>query len=208
MSATGPADPQGGAGIDGPAAPQGGAGIDGRPRIAPLPPSEWDEFLRGVLAAMPGGTERPMNVFTTLARAPQLFRPWIGFGGALLGRGRLSARDRELAILRTAHNCASGYEWAQHVVLAREAGVDDAEVAALRDDLDAHHWSGAERALLEAADELHASATLGDVTWGALSEVYDEAQLIELVMLVGQYHMVAFALNALRVQIEPGGAGG
>ena len=33
---------------------------------------------------------------------------------------------------------------------------------------------------------------------------YDERQVMEVPMLVGQYHMVAFALNSLGVQREPG----
>jgi alkylhydroperoxidase family enzyme len=40
-----------------------------------------------------------------------------------------------------------------------------------------------------------------------LAEHYDEAQLIELVMLIGHYHLVSFALNSLGVQREPGVAG-
>lgn len=82
------------------------------PRIPPLPESEWSELLRAVLSGTPGGTENPLNVFTTLARHPELFETWLRFGGTLLTRGRLPARERELAILRTAHNCQSPYEWA------------------------------------------------------------------------------------------------
>ena len=54
------------------------------PRIAPLPPEEWDERLTRLLQASAGGTEEPMHIFTTLARAPELFRRWTAFGGALL----------------------------------------------------------------------------------------------------------------------------
>jgi hypothetical protein len=51
---------------------------------------------------------------------------------------------------------------------------------------------------------LHADACIGDETWAALAARYDEKQLIEVPMLVGHYHMVAFTLNALGVQLEPG----
>ena len=70
------------------------------PRIEPLPREEWDDVLTRVLEGSSGGTEEPMHIFTTLARAPgDLFRRWLGFGGALLG-GTLpgsSARDRHSA---------------------------------------------------------------------------------------------------------------
>jgi alkylhydroperoxidase family enzyme len=173
-----------------------------RPRIDPLPESEWDDLLRGVLSAAPGGQERPVNVFTTLARHPKLFRDWIRLGGRLLGGSSFTPRERELAILRTAHNCGSEYEWAQHVKIGLEAGLDRDEIEAVRRALDEHPWPEGERLVLETADELHARNTLSDSTWSRLAERYDERQLIELPMLVGHYTMLAYALNSLRVQVE------
>jgi 4-carboxymuconolactone decarboxylase len=58
--------------------------------------------------------------------------------------------------------------------------------------------------LLRATDELHADACIADDTWDALAARYDERQLIELPMLVGHYHLVAFTLNSLGVQPESG----
>src|SRR3546814_11705462 len=69
---------------------------------------------------------------------------------------------------------------------------------------EAEGWSREDASLLRAADELHADSRIGDATWAALAERYDEAQLIELCMVVGQYHLVAFTLNSLGVQAEPG----
>jgi alkylhydroperoxidase family enzyme len=57
---------------------------------------------------------------------------------------------------------------------------------------------------VRAADELHADAVLSDATWAALAEGYDTQQLIEVPMVAGQYHLVAFTLNSLGVQREDG----
>ncbi len=65
-------------------------------------------------------------------------------------------------------------------------------------------WSDADADLLRAAEELHADARIGDGTWAALAGRFDPQQLIELCMVVGQYHLVAFTLNSLEVQPEPG----
>ena len=62
-----------------------------RQRIDPLPEAEWDDLLRRVLSGAPGGTERPVNVFTTLARHPGLFKDWIRLGGRLLAGGTIDA---------------------------------------------------------------------------------------------------------------------
>ncbi|GIH99386.1 carboxymuconolactone decarboxylase family protein [Planobispora takensis] len=166
------------------------------PRVEPLPPEQWDPFLTRVVE----GTG-PYHVFTTLARHPALFQAWIGFGAALL-YGTLSARDRELAILRTAHHRGSAYEWAQHVRLAREAGLTDAEIEAVRT---RGEWSPADRLVLDVADELHARGDLADATWEALCARYDEPGRIELVMLVAHYDMLAVVLNTLRVPLEEPG---
>ena len=96
-------------------------GLD-EPRIAPLPPDEWDDRLRAILEASPGGTQEPMHIFATLARAPDLFRRWMGFGGALL-YGTLPSRLCELVILRTAYRFDGFYEWAQHVEMGQGRGV-------------------------------------------------------------------------------------
>src|SRR5436309_2983836 len=48
------------------------------------------------------------------------------------------------------------------------------------------------------------SVGISDTTWAALADRYDERQLIEVPMLVGHYHMVAFTLNSLGVQREDG----
>ncbi|RFU41325.1 carboxymuconolactone decarboxylase family protein [Actinomadura logoneensis] len=168
-------------------------------RIPPLPPEEWDETLRAVVAAT-----GPLHVFTTLARHPGLFPAWLGFGSKLLFEGTLDGRVREIAILRVAHQRSCAYEWTHHVPIARAAGLTEAEIEALKGAPDAHPWPSADRAVIDAADELHASSTVSDATWAALAERFDEAGLIELIMLIGQYHMLAFTLNALRVQAEPG----
>lgn len=144
----------------------------------------------------------PLNLFTTLGRHPDLFRSWIGFGSTLLMRGTLSGRARELAILRTAHHRSCDYEWSHHHGLGLAAGLTEAEIAALRTGLDGHPWDAVDRAVLAAADELHTRGTLGDAAWADLAGHFGERELIELVMLIGHYHMVAFTLNALRVQPE------
>lgn len=167
------------------------------PRIAPLPAAEWDDTLTAVAAST-----GPLNLFTTLGRHPELFRRWIRLGNALLMKGLLGDRDRELAIMRTAHLRDCAYEWGHHRGLALAAGLTEAEVDALRRPVDEHPWSDDDLMVLTAADELNERSTLTDATWAALSSRFGERELIELVMLIGHYHMVAFTLNALRVQDE------
>lgn len=175
------------------------------PRITPLPPEEWDDRLRAVLEASPGGTEEPMNIFVTLARAPELFRRWMGFGGALL-YGSLPSRLCEIVILRTAYRFDGFYEWAQHVEMGQARGVTLEEIEALGGDtaaLDAVPWSPLERAALQAVDETREDGCVSDSTWDRLGEHLDDAGHIELLMLIAHYMMLTTVLRSIRLQPEP-----
>jgi alkylhydroperoxidase family enzyme len=122
----------------------------------------------------------------------------------VLRKSTLPARERELLILRVGWLCRSGYEWGQHVVIARHCQVADDEIRRVADGPDAPGWSSADRALLRAADELHADSFITDATWQALSEQWSEQQRLDLIFTIGQYHLVSMALNTLGVQLDPG----
>jgi 4-carboxymuconolactone decarboxylase len=173
------------------------------PRIGPLAAEDQDEQVRELLGQAGGPAAGATHIFTTLVRHPGLFRKWLPFGGKLLA-GKLPARDRELLILRTAWRCRSGYEWAQHVRIAERAGVTADEIERVRVGADGAAWSPFDATLMRAADELHDDSCLTDATWAALAERYGDHQLIEVPMLVGHYHLLAFTLNSLGVQVEDG----
>ncbi len=148
-----------------------------------------------------------LNIFGTLARHPKLLKRWLVFGNHVLAKSTLGARDRELLILRTGWRCRSPYEWGQHVVIARAAGVTDEEIVRVSEGPDAPGWSPDDATLLRAADELHDDQSLSDATYAALKTRYDEQQLLDIVFTVGQYHLVSMALNTFRVQRDDGAKG-
>jgi 4-carboxymuconolactone decarboxylase len=172
----------------------------GPPRIEPVPSAQWDERLTRLLTSAPGGTDEPMHLFTTLAHQPELFRRWLGFGGALLA-GELPGRLRELVILRTAYRFDARYEWAHHIELAEAQGVSAAEVAALGSDLSLVDWDPFERATLAAVDETKDTGAVTDATWAVLARQLNDAGLVELVMLIGHYVMLSTVLRSLRLPV-------
>jgi NAD(P)-dependent dehydrogenase (short-subunit alcohol dehydrogenase family)/alkylhydroperoxidase family enzyme len=158
-----------------------------------------------ILAVMARATRssRAPNVFATLARHRRLFRGWLRFAGALMPRGVLPRADTELVILRVAHNCRSDYEWRHHVRLGRQAGLSEEEITRITDGPEAEGFSQRQSLLLAAADELHHLRVITDELWSRLAEHLDEVELIELVMLIGHYEMLAMALATLGVQEDP-----
>lgn len=173
------------------------------PRIGPVTADERDEKTTELLTALGNGDiDKAFNIFSTLAHHPKLMKRWSAFGGVLLYAGELPPREREILILRTGWNCRSEYEWGQHKRIGLDAGLTEDEVVATTKD-DAI-WSDADALLIRTADELHADSKISDATWAALASRYSKKQLIELVMLVGQYHLVAMTLNSLEVERDDG----
>jgi len=171
------------------------------PRLAPKPSDEWDDETRALVG------DNPLNIFATLAHHPKLMKRWLVFGGHVLAKSTLPARDRELLILRTGWSCRSPYEWGQHVAIGRAAGISDEEVERVAAGPDAPGWDPFEATLLRAADELHGDQGLSDATYAALAERYDAQQLLDLVFTVGQYHLVSMVLNTMRVERDDGVTG-
>ena len=135
---------------------------------------------------------------------PELFRRWLGFGGALLN-GSLPGRLRELVILRTAARFGGRYEWAQHVELAAGPGVTPAELAAVATArrLDAVDWDPIERAALRPWTRRPTTERCPTPPGRPWPSGLREGELIELLMLIAHYMMLTTVLGSLRVQLEP-----
>lgn len=174
------------------------------PRIAP---GGWRDVgvMMSTIAWISGfvtGTDRP-NLFVTLGRNRRLARGWLHFAGTLMPGGRLPRRETELVILRVAHRRGCDYELDHHLHLGRRAGLTAR-------DIDAVMWDGPtvggpdrsarETAILAMVDELLEHHDVSDGTWAAAASHLDQRALIEVVMLVGHYDMLATAITALRIQ--------
>jgi alkylhydroperoxidase family enzyme len=173
------------------------------PRIAPLEPDEWSEQAREIMAPFVE-QGRVYNIFKTLAHHPDLMRRWLVFANHILGKSTLAARERELVILRIGYLCQAGYEWGQHVQIARQAGMSDDEIRSARTGPETPGLQELDRLLLEATDQLHADAHVADATWAGLSRHLTTQQLMDLVFTVGQYNLVSMALNSFGVQLDEG----
>lgn len=186
--------------------------------MAPLTPGQWGDpeyAAFGALLGLPGDEvpragsgERfdPLNfdIIGMLAHHPEMARIFLRFNGFLLQRGELPARLRELIILRVAHRHRSAFEWGQHVRLGATVGVTEADVAAL-----AHGnagFGGADRLVLDAADELMADGKGQWTTWQGLVDELGEHAAMEVIFLVGTYTMTAMAFGTWGLQAQPGSA--
>ncbi|MFD4292207.1 carboxymuconolactone decarboxylase family protein [Rhodococcus sp. NPDC058505] len=141
------------------------------------------------------------QVFSTLGRAGGTYRGWLHFAGTVLRPGgRISRHETELVILRIAHLRGCDYEMDHHIRLGRRAGVTAELLARVLVGPDADGWSARHRAMLVAVDELVATRNIADNAWAALAEHLDDRGMIEFVLLVGQYDMLATTIDTLRIE--------
>lgn len=184
------------------------------PRIPPRPSADWDEEVRDALSALrpPGrarrgpepGRERPAsNILGIFSWHPALAKAFFTFNSHLF-HSTLSARDREMVTVRVAWLRRGEYEWAQHVRMARAAGMSDEEVDALRAGPDAPVWGPRDAALLRSVDEIVADRYVSDETWERLAGHLDRRQLMDLVFTVGAYDLLAMAMNTFGLELDPG----
>jgi 4-carboxymuconolactone decarboxylase len=122
-------------------------------------------------------------------------------GIQLLGKGELSARERELAVLRVGWWCRAPYEWGEHVAIAKRCGVSSDEIERITEGSSAPGWTEHERAILRAVEELLDHQMISDPTWETLARTWTERQLIEFPVLIGQYFATALQQNSLRVRL-------
>ncbi len=164
---------------------------------------EPDEDQRAALEkapTLPDGTVR--NIFLTLAHHPLLLRRFNAFAGTFIAFGLVPADDRELVILRVGRRISAAYELGQHLPLARDAGLSEEAIDAVLSDPPGAALSAEQRALVDFTDRLLDRGDVDEASWNALARRFDEAQLVELLFLVGCYRMVGDFLNVAGVELE------
>jgi 4-carboxymuconolactone decarboxylase len=174
------------------------------PRIKPIQESQANAEQMKLLNSrrMPDG--RILNLYTTLANHPKMGERWLTFAAYILRESTLPPRDREILILRIGWLCRSEYEFGQHTIVGKNAGLTPEEIRRITLGAHAPGWDPFDATLIRAADELHSDAFITDLTWNALATRYNQQQLMDVVMTVGNYNLVSMLLNTFGVQLDPG----
>lgn len=181
------------------------------PRIQAVPNDEVDPRSRQLVddiraSAGAGPATVIPEYMRVVIKHPEIFRCQMDLGTVLFS-GDISARERELSVLRVGWLTQSPYEWGQHVEIAKRYGLTEEEIARVKAGSSAPGWSEHEAAVLRGVEELLADYALSDATWEVLAKSWSEAQLIEFPMMVGQYVATAFVQNSLRIPMQDGNPG-
>jgi alkylhydroperoxidase family enzyme len=168
-------------------------------RLPYVDPADAPPPVREALELAP-----PLNIFRMMANADTAFRPWLRWGATLLTDLELDPLLRELAILRVASLTPHAeYEWVQHAPIAKAVGAVDAQVEALeRGDPDADCFSADERAVLGFTTEVVRDARASDEALDRVREFLSPREIVELLMVIGQYMMVARVMATTDMELD------
>src|SRR4051794_32069577 len=182
-------------------------------RIEPIDPATARDDVREALDNLP-----PLNIFRTLAHAETTFRPFLRFGGAVLGQMSLDPIVRELAILAVAKEAEAEYEWIQHVAIAKHLGVSDERIQALAESdscapegsdariaaatADGGVFNGPQQAAIELAAAVVHGPRISDDLYECIRAQFSDREIVELLLAIGDYLMLARVMTILELEID------
>jgi len=144
-----------------------------------------------------------LNIMRMLANAETCFAPFLRFGGSLLVKAQLDSALREIIILQVVHIEGGEYEWVQHVPIALGCGVTQAQIDAIAaGKYDAECFSVGERAVMNLAAEVVEKVRASEETLRKASEFLSPREIVELILTIGNYMMVARLTETTRVEID------
>ncbi len=143
-------------------------------------------------------------VYGLLLHSPDLAQAWMSFINAVRWQTTLSARMREIVILRVAVlNNATYIIDVHRRHFAAADGLTHAECEALlAATVSASAFSATELAVIAYVDALTRTSQVPDTVFEQARQSFDERQLVELSVLTGAYNMHTRVLNALQVDPE------
>lgn len=172
------------------------------PRLVVLQAGDMDAAQKAVAEARFKGRTHIPNFHRVMLNSPLLYGPREDLGNYINKQTVISARERELLILRTADLLGANYVFAHHTRKALKAGLSGAEIIGIRTGSGDEVWSAEDALILRAAEDLRREAFITDEVWAALSETHSRKQLVEIVYTVGVYSMNSLAVNAFGVELE------
>jgi 4-carboxymuconolactone decarboxylase len=155
-------------------------------RLPVLDPADAEPAVRAALDRLP-----PLAIFGTVANAQGTFLNWLRFGGDCLDARWFDPVLRELAILRVSRlTPGAEYEWVQHVPIL------------LADDVDADALGEDGRLVVRFTTQVVRDATPDETTFAAMSARFTPAEIVQLLLVIGQYMTVARVMATAQLEVD------
>src|ERR1041384_7821989 len=127
---------------------------------------------------------RENRFYRTMANRPEILQTFVPFYAAVVGRGLVDRRIKELVYLTVSYANECAYCTAAHLATGKKAGISEEEIRALQTQQD-HSFAPAEKAAIQYARELTQTAD-GSDTRDAPYEYFNDEPIMESRLLVAQ----------------------
>ena len=199
-------------------APLRGAGLKDHGRLPWPAPHELDAGARALYDRIAGGVRaqgpqafaltdedgRLHGPFNALLVSPEIGTAIQELGAAIRYKSGLTARAREIAILELSVLRRSAFEWYAHERVGKQAGLTDAEIAALHAGVTAPTLDATETLVRELVRTLVRERDIDDVTFARAENAVGERVLMDVIALVGYYDLLALSLRVWRTPLPAG----
>jgi len=165
-----------------------------------LTPEQRDVYDR-IASGPRGGVRGP---FHPLIQSPVLADCVQKLGQYVRYDCSIPQKLRELAILITARHWGAQYEWFAHAPHAREAGLPDAVIEAIRCNKRPDFDDAAEQEIYNFCTELYTNRRISDDSYDKIVDRHGQAGAVDLAGLLGHYNVISITLNTFEVEV-PGG---
>jgi len=152
-------------------------------------------------ASKPGPLGGPFNVWL---RSPGIGNLVQQLGEEIRFRSSLAGKLNELAILVTARNWTSQYEWVAHHKLALEGGLDPEIAEAIAQGRRPEGMDADETLVYEFSRELQGTQGVSDDLYARAVARFGERGVVDLISVNGFYVLVSMCLNVDRTPVPPG----
>lgn len=169
--------------------------ITSKDQIPPERHQEFDEIV-GVLGRVGGP-------FGVLMHSPGLAEMVCKTGAHVRLKSTLTMVERELAILSVCREKDAAYEWSSHVGTARNAGMREEAIEAMRNGAPVDHLEPDERDIITYVRQLLRNNRVQQDLFDALLQRHGVRWLVELTATIGQYQYIAAINNAFEMEPRP-----
>jgi len=169
-------------------------------RLPYLDPDHAEPRVAEVLQTAPD-----LGIFRMVANAQRAFPAWMRFGGTLFDPAEVDPLLRELAIARVAAMTpGADYEWVQHAAITLEVGGTQEQLDAIQSgDLDADVLGDDGRLVVRFTTQVVRDASPDVETFAAMTARFTPREIMHLLLLIGQYMMLARIMATSQIDLEP-----
>jgi 4-carboxymuconolactone decarboxylase len=142
--------------------------------------------------------------FNAWLRSPEIGLKLQEVGAHIRFKSAIPNHLNELAILVTAREWSSQYEWYAHKALALKAELDPKIIDAIAAGKRPEGMKEDEAAIYDFCTELHRNRKVDDAAFNRVKALFGEQGVIDLVVVSGYYVAVSMTLNVAQVPVPDG----